>query len=69
MDARLNNLCSLAKAQGVVIFGIAFEAPAGGVDAIRNCASPNRFYDVQGLQIQTAFRQIRSQISSLRLTQ
>ncbi len=69
MDARLNGLCTMAKDQGVVIFGIAFEAPPGGVTAIRNCASPNRFYDVQGLQIGTAFRQIRSQISSLRLTQ
>ncbi len=69
MDARLNTLCSLAKAQDVVIFGIAFEAPDHGADVIRDCASPNRFYNVEGLEISTAFRQIRAQISSLRLTQ
>jgi len=69
MNARLNQLCTLAKAQNVLIFGIAFEAPQNGADVIRACASPNRFYDVQGLQITTAFRQIRAQISSLRLTQ
>lgn len=69
MDIRLNGLCSLAKAQGVVIFGIAFEAPPGGVNAIRNCASPNMFYDVAGLEISRAFRQIRTQITTLRLTQ
>lgn len=69
MDARLNQLCTLAKAQNALIFGIAFEAPQHGADVIRACASPNRFYDVDGFEISTAFRQVRSQISSLRLTQ
>lgn len=69
MDARLNQLCTMAKNENVVIFGIAFESPQHGADVIQACASPNRFYDVDGLEISTAFRQIRSQISSLRLTQ
>lgn len=71
MDARLQALCNDAKSpqKDIVIFGIAFEAPAHGVNTIRNCASARRFYDVEGLEINTAFRQIRSQITSLRLTQ
>jgi hypothetical protein len=69
MNTRLNTLCTNAKGQGVVIFGIAFEAPSVGVTTIRNCASPGLFYDVNGLEIATAFRHIRSQISKLRLTQ
>ncbi len=69
MDARLNDLCTMAKSNGILIFGIAFEAPPNGITAIRNCASPGLFYDVEGLEIATAFRTIRSQISKLRLTQ
>ncbi len=69
MNNRLDNLCSRVKEQNVVIFGIAFEAPRAGAEVIRDCATNNRFYDVDGLEITTAFRQIRSQISSLRLTQ
>ena len=69
MDGRLNNLCGLLKDQNVAIFGIAFEAPTEGRNVIRNCASPGRFYDVEGLDISTAFRAIRAQISALRLTQ
>lgn len=69
MDARLNTLCGHLKDRNVVIFGIAFEAPAHGANVIRNCASPDRFYDVEGLDITTAFRAIRSQITKLRLTQ
>src|SRR5690606_22608866 len=51
MDARLIELCRQAKANNVVIFGIAFEAPAAGVNVIRNCASTGRFFDVKGLDI------------------
>jgi hypothetical protein len=69
MDARLQTTCAAAKANNVRIFGIAFEAPSNGRTQIRNCASPGLFYDVDGLEITTAFRQIRSQISQLRLTQ
>lgn len=69
MDTRLNNLCTKLKDENVMIFGIAFEAPPTGAQVIQNCASSNRFYDVNGLDISTAFRSIRAQISALRLTQ
>jgi Flp pilus assembly protein TadG len=69
MDDRLQETCDAAKLNNVRIFGIAFEAPSNGRTQIQNCASPGLYYDVNGLQITTAFRQIRSQISQLRLTQ
>lgn len=69
MDARLLQLCTQLKERNVAIFGIAFEAPARGTGLIRDCSSPGRFFDVQGLNISQAFRNIRAQISALRLTQ
>lgn len=69
MDERLLNLCEQVKAQNVLVFGIAFEAPDHGTDVIRDCASPNRFYDVNGSDLAAAFSSIRVQISALRLTQ
>jgi Flp pilus assembly protein TadG len=69
MDNRLLNLCSQVKAQNVLVFGIAFEAPERGTNLIRNCATPNRFYDVDGSDLTAAFSSIRVQINALRLTQ
>lgn len=72
MDSRLNTVCSSAKAQGVLIYGIAFEAPSAGATAIRNCASSpaaTYYFDASGLEIKTAFRMIASNLSQLRLTQ
>jgi hypothetical protein len=72
MDARLDQVCETAKSQGVLIYGIAFEAPTNGVNAIRGCAnSPasTYFFDVDGLDISTAFALIASNLSQLRLTQ
>lgn len=72
MDARLDQVCEAAKAKGVLIYGIAFEAPAGGASAIRGCASSpasTYFFDAKGLEIRTAFALIASNLSQLRLTQ
>lgn len=70
MDATMSTTCGLAKAQGVIIYGIAFEAPPQGQAAIRDCASSDAYYyNAQGLQIQSAFASIASNISQLRLTQ
>lgn len=70
MDSQLNTICSLAKTQKVVIYGIAFEAPTNGKTVISNCStSPAHYFDASGLEIQTAFRAIASNISQLRLTQ
>ena len=73
MDASLNNTCDFVKAQGVTVFGIAFEATARGETVIRNCstdgANGSHYFDVTGTQINTAFDAIASTISQLKLTQ
>lgn len=70
MDTRINDLCTLLKNQGVLVFGIAFAAPDAGATVIRNCASPNRYYPVTEVQdLNGVFRDISRQIISLRLVQ
>jgi len=70
MDNQLQQMCNLAKTNGVTVYGIAFEAPDGGKRAISNCAtSPAHYFNAQGLEIGTAFHAIASNISTLRLTQ
>ncbi|MDT8856534.1 VWA domain-containing protein [Paracoccaceae bacterium Fryx2] len=67
---RLQTVCNAAKAAGITVFGIGFEAPSGGRTQVRNCAtSTAHYFDAKGLSITTAFRAIASQISLLRLTQ
>lgn len=70
MDAQLQQICSLAKGNGVIVYGIAFEAPTNGQTQISSCATSSaHYFNAQGLQIRTAFRSIASNISQLRLTQ
>ena len=70
MDSQLQQICGLAKGQGVIVYGIAFEAPTLGQTQIRNCStSAAHYFNASGLQIRTAFRAIASNISQLRLTQ
>ncbi len=72
MDSWLSQNCAAARAAGVLIYGIAFEAPASGANAIRDCASKpasTYFFDANGLEIHTAFQLIASNLSQLRLTQ
>lgn len=70
MNNRLLNLCNRVKEQGVVIYTVAFEAPAMGETLLRNCASsPNHAFDVEGLEIRSAFSSIATSIRKLRLTQ
>lgn len=69
MDNRMLELCGLLKTQNVVIFGIAFEAPANGTNLIRSCSSEGRFRSTSGSGLGETFREIRRQITSLRLTQ
>ena len=70
MDSQLQQTCAFAKASGVIVYGIAFEAPTTGQTQIRNCASSTaHYFNASGLQIQTAFQEIAANISQLRLTQ
>lgn len=70
MNTQLQTACGQAKAQGVIVYGISFEAPIGGAEQIAGCASSaSHYFNATGLQIRTAFRAIASNISQLRLTQ
>lgn len=70
MNNRLLNLCDRVKEQGVVIYTVAFEAPDMGETLLRNCASSiNHAFDVNGLEIRSAFASIATSIRKLRLTQ
>ena len=72
MDTMLQQSCTAAKAQNVAVYGIAFEAPAGGQTQIQNCASTpssNYYYNATGLNISAVFQTIAANISQLRLTQ
>ena len=70
MDATLQQSCTATKAQGVIVYGIAFEAPVNGQQVISSCASsPAHYFVANGLAIQAAFRTIASNITMLKLTQ
>ena len=58
----------MAKANGVTVFTIAFEAPASARQEMMKCASSlGHFYDVDGLEIEATFQQIANAISQLKL--
>ena len=68
--ANLYRICDQAKANGVVVFTIAFEADANGTEEMRTCASTvNHFFEVDQLEIGAAFSSIARTINQLRLTQ
>jgi len=69
-DARLNQICTQAKNEGIVIFAIGFEVTDYSAGVMQNCASTaNHFYRVEGLDISYAFKSIANQINQLKLTQ
>jgi hypothetical protein len=70
MNSTLQQTCQQARARGVVVYGIAFEAPLNGQTQIRNCASsPAHAFNATGLEIGVVFQSIAAKISQLRLTQ
>lgn len=68
---RLSDICALARAAGVIIYGIAFEPPSSDAqDAIRDCASSEaHFFSAEGLEITSAFSAIGRDMQQLRLMQ
>ncbi len=70
MDASLDRTCTQVKDRGVVVYGIAVEAPQHGKDVILSCASsPAHFFDASASSIVNAFQTIASNITMLKLTQ
>lgn len=73
MDTLLQTACAAARADGIIIYGIAFQASTSGQTQIRNCstdgASGSHYFNATTLNIASAFQTIASNISQLRLTQ
>lgn len=68
-DIRLQQICSAAKAAGMVVFTISFQAPAGGSAQLKKCATDEaHFYEGDPATISTVFQSIATQIAYLRLT-
>lgn len=69
-DERALALCNASRTAGIVIFTIGFEAPSGGQNLMRACASSaSHYFDVSGVEISEAFSAIARTINQLRLTQ
>lgn len=63
-------MCDDAKANGIQVYTIAFEAPDSAITEMKNCATALAFfYKVEGVEISSAFKSIARQINQLRLTQ
>ncbi len=70
MDASLDQTCDLVKVQGVVVYGVAVDAPTHGQDVIKSCAtSPLHYFEASPEGIVSAFATIASNITMLKLTQ
>lgn len=84
-DTNLSNICQAARERGIQVFSIAFEAPASGEAAMKDCAGvdentkyKDNYYNVSSdagendsfhSEIGAAFDGIRDSIRKLRLTQ
>lgn len=69
MDAELQQICGLTKQQGILIYGIAFDAPTRGANAVKGCASSEGhfFNSTNTTQLNAAFQAIATNITQLRL--
>ncbi len=63
------DLCDAAKAKGVVIYTVAFQAPEAGQEVLAYCASRDEFSfrPDNGQQLEEAYRNIAGSISDLRI--
>ena len=63
-------LCDEIKRQDIVIYSVAFQAPSGGREVLKYCASgeENFFTPEDGQQLIDAYQSIATSISDLRLT-
>ena len=63
-------MCAAARANGIVVFTIAFEAPDQGKALLKDCKSDDgAYYEATGDEIVDVFASIGSTIRNLRLTQ
>jgi Flp pilus assembly protein TadG len=70
MDGHLQDSCNLAKANGVIVYGLTVQAPTHGQDVIRACASSDaHYFEADPATISNAFALIATNITQLKLTQ
>jgi Flp pilus assembly protein TadG len=69
MDEELNDICTLTKSQGVLIYSVAFSAPTRGQNTLRACASSTGHYfnSTSNAALNAAFQAIATNITQLRL--
>ena len=69
-DTRLRALCNLARQAGIVTYTIGMDVTkSNSLEILKDCASTEaHYFDVEGMEIQTAFEMIAASISMLRLT-
>lgn len=69
-DRNLRAICDATNSAGIIVYAIAFEAPSGGQEVMRYCATTDaNYYNVEGLEISEAFENIARSINQLRLIQ
>lgn len=66
----MQQLCTSAKDNGIIIFAVAVEATTDGTDQMAKCASSSaHFFNASGDQMESIFTAIAKQITELRLSQ
>lgn len=69
-NARLQDICSAAKQQGVIVYTIGFEVSGDADNVMSQCAStPGHYFPANGSNLAEIFGVIASSINQLRLTQ
>ncbi len=68
-NTRLNNACTAAKDEDVIVYTIGFEVSDASAIVMENCASAaSNFFRVEGQEISEAFGEIANAIQRLKLT-
>ncbi len=68
-DENMQNMCTAAKDEGIIIFGIAMGSTENGQTQMRACASSTgHYYETSGDELTAIFEAIAEQITDLRLT-
>lgn len=67
-NARLTDMCTAAKNEGMKIFTIGFDTSYTQETLLRSCASEaSYFFDANGLNLETIFQMIAREVSKLKL--
>lgn len=70
-DQQAKKLCEAMRAEGVLVYAVAFRAPAEGQETLEHCAgSAQRYFETRtGPQLLNAYAVIASQLTALAMTE